>query len=38
MVSDIRHMLKTQEGADGRRQSVSVISVLSTAKYVLTIA
>ena len=27
MVSDVRHMLKGQEGADGKHQSVSVLAL-----------
>lgn len=37
MVSDIRYILKGQEGTNGQRQSVSVISALPAAKYIFTI-
>ena len=33
MVSDIRHMLKNQEGADGQHLSVSVTHAPSAAEY-----
>jgi len=37
MVSDIRHMLKNQEGADGPHRSVSVARVPSVTEYTLTV-
>jgi len=37
MVSDIRHALKSQEGADGQHLSVSVAHAPSIAEYALTV-
>ena len=38
VVSDIRHMLKSQEGADGRQRLVSVTDVPSTTEYTFTLS
>lgn len=38
MVSDIRQMLKSQEGGDGRRLSVSVTRAPSAAEYAFTVS
>ena len=38
MVSDIRHILKSQEGADGQRLSASVTRALSATECTLTIS
>jgi len=38
MVSDIRHMLKNQEGADSQHQSVSVTDTLSATEYTFTVS
>ena len=38
MVSDIRHALKSQEGADGQHLSVSVARALPATEYTFTIS
>jgi hypothetical protein len=38
LVSDIRGVLKSQEGADGQHQSVSVTHAPSATEYTLTVA
>jgi len=38
MVSDIRQMLKSQEGGDGRRPPVSVTRAPSAAEYAFTVS